>query len=522
MLKIVSPDTMKNMDKRAMEEYSIPGIVLMENAGRKLAEQVNNIWENQSIKSSKKVVVFCGKGNNGGDGFVVARHLSNAGFDIHVFITADPNEIKGDALVNLHIIQKMDIDIHTTLEKDFLQKASRVTDGAFAVVDALFGTGLKGEVKGIALEVIELINSFDCHVIACDIPSGISGHTGQVLGTAVRAEETVTMALLKTGIVIFPGAQYTGKLTVADIGMPYSVIKEAETEAILLEKQYIADLFNECPLDAHKGDFGRVFVIAGSRGMSGAAALAGLASARSGAGLVTVGIPESLNDIIEMKLTEVMSIPLSETSEGSISNEALKQALEFAQKCNAVAIGPGLSMNDDTRQFVKQFVEDCKKPLVIDADGLNALSDEPNLLAETSLCQTVITPHPGEMARLLSTTTDVVQRDRIGAARAAASKLGSTVVLKGAGTLIVTPDGDTWINTTGNPGMATGGSGDVLTGIITAFIARGMKPTEAALAGVFIHGLAGDIAVEKMGGGISLIASDIIGYLHEAFKIIFS
>lgn len=277
----------------------------------------------------------------------------------------------------------------------------------------------------------------------------------------------------------------------------------------------IRPFFKPYPKDAHKGDFGRVFIIAGSAGMTGAAVLAGLSALRSGAGLVTVGIPESLNDILEIKLTEAMTLPLPEGPKRSFGENALTPALDFASKCDVIALGPGLSLGEETRHFVKDFIQNCDKPMVIDADALSALATRPAILTNARGPK-IITPHTGEMARLLSTDQKGIQRDRVGAAKKAVEKFGCIAVLKGAGTLVCNLD-SIWVNTTGNPGMATGGSGDVLTGIITGFMARGMEPIEAALAGAYIHGLAGDLAAKEK-GEISLIAGDIIEFLPTAIK----
>lgn len=515
-MKVVSPSTMRELDRKAIEDMNVPGIVLMENAGREVALAVKRLWDEDPLKKKRKVVLFCGKGNNGGDGFVAARHLANMGFEPIIFLVAEPEAIKGDAAINYHIILNMDISVIIIESGEDLDRAREHCGDAAAIVDALFGTGLRGEVRGTGRQAIELINSLDVPVVAVDIPSGISGETGKVLGAAVRARETVTMALPKMGMVLYPGAAYAGKIIVADIGMPSSILKSVKAEAELLEKDQVAGLFKPYPPDAHKGTFGRVFILAGSAGMTGAAALCSLAAARSGAGLVTLGTPESLNDIMEAKITEVMTLALPETPQRSFSIKALEKALEFSSRCDAAAIGPGLSRQDETRDFIRQFVAACPVPMVIDADGLNALAEKPEILAGLKV-PAIITPHPGEMARLLSTDAGAVQEDRVGAVREAAKRFKCTALLKGARTMIAAPEGSLWINPTGNPGMATGGSGDVLTGIIAAFLARGMEPWEAAAAGAYIHGLAGDLAAAAK-GEISLIASDLLDFLPEAFS----
>ncbi|MDI3480966.1 MAG: ADP-dependent NAD(P)H-hydrate dehydratase / NAD(P)H-hydrate epimerase [Tepidanaerobacteraceae bacterium] len=518
MVKVVSPEVMREMDRKAMEDMGVPGAVLMENAGREVAIAVKRICERMAaekriFKHEAKIAIFCGKGNNGGDGFVAARHLANMGFKPEVFLVAAAEEIKGDAAANYRIILNMNIPVHPVRDEKHLEIARILAKSSAAVVDAIFGTGLKGEVQGVSRKVIELINELEVPVVSVDIPSGISGRTGKVLGAAVKAEETVTMALPKLGLVIYPGAAYAGRISVADIGMPFQIIRQASAEAEVLENNAIRNFFVPYPPDAHKGTFGRVFILAGSLGFTGAAALAGLAAIRSGAGLVTVGVPESLNDILEVKLTEAMTLPLPETPERGLCITALEKALEFSARCDAVALGPGLSQQEETAEFVRQFVKQCPVPMVIDADGLNVLAKKPAAFNAPA----VITPHPGEMARLLGTTADEVQQDRLKAVREAARRFGCTALLKGARTLIASSEGRLFINPTGNPGMATGGSGDVLCGMIAAFLARGMSPDQAAAAGVYIHGLAGDIAAERE-GQLSMTAGDIIKYLPDAFK----
>jgi hydroxyethylthiazole kinase-like uncharacterized protein yjeF len=308
-----------------------------------------------------------------------------------------------------------------------------------------------------------------------------------------------------------------GKIIVADISMPEQVKKEAEEEAELIDRRLLSQIYKPYPQDAHKGTFGRTLIIAGSKGMTGACALAGKAAARCGAGLVTIGIPESLNDILASKVTEVMTLPLEENFT-SISEKALDKALEFSLNCDAVAIGPGLSQNPETKSFVRSFVRRCRKPLVIDADGLNALAEDIAAFKDAQ-CPIIITPHPGEMARLLSTTIEDIQANRVKSVKMAAEKFSSVAVLKGASTLLATKEGKLFINPTGNPGMATGGSGDVLTGIIVGFLARGFLPKEAAISAIYVHGLAGDLAAQKF-GEISMLAGDIIDFIPKAIKTI--
>jgi hydroxyethylthiazole kinase-like uncharacterized protein yjeF len=512
---VLSPSTMRKADLTAIEKFNIPGMVLMENAGLHVAQAVKEVFIKQKKYSDKCVAIICGKGNNGGDGFVAARHLANDGYSVDVFVLAKENEIKGDALSNLEIIKKMDIPIKTVTTSEDMAMMEMKCKCVSVIVDAIFGTGIKGEIHGIAQEAIRIINNSKSYIIAVDIPSGISGQTGKVLGVATKANETVTMAALKMGLVLYPGASYAGKIHVVDIGMPKKVLCDLQPEGFLTDREEVISLFKPYPPYAHKGNFGRVFIIAGSRGMAGAAALAAKAAVHCGAGLVTLGIPKSLNDIIQVKVTEAMTAPLPETADGTLSLDCLEQALAFSVKCDAVALGPGLSQHEETKRFVKNFVMECPVPMVIDADALNALAESPDVFTKTS-APVLITPHPGEMARLLKVASSDIEQDRIAAVKRGVSMWGCTVLLKGARSLIGHTDGRLWINPTGNPGMATGGSGDVLTGMTAALIARAMATHEAAVAGAYIHGMAGDLAADEM-GQISLAAGDIIRFLPRAF-----
>jgi len=516
-MKVVMPETMKKLDKIAVEEYGIPSIVLMENAGKAVADVAERAFFEQRLKA-KRVYVFCGKGNNGGDGFAAARHFKNKGFEVEVFALEEKTKISKDALINLNIIEKMAIPVYSVNCGDGLKKAYEAAKEEAIIIDALLGTGVKGEVIGIYKEAVEIINSSKGYKVAVDIPSGICGKTGKILGCAVKADETVTMGLLKPGLLLYPGALYTGKVTVADIGMPVDLIEKIESEGVLLKEDIIKSYFEFYPPNVHKGFFGKVFIIAGSKGLTGAAALCGLAAQRSGAGLVTLGVPESLMPVFEVKLTEVMKKPLPDR-EGSISIKALDKALEISENMDAVAVGPGLSTDEETQEFVREFIKNCKKFMVVDADGINAFQKRPeDLLKRKS--DIIITPHSGELARLLNLSASKIEENRWMAVTEAAEKFQCTVILKGARTLIKSHTSPIFINPTGNPGMATGGSGDVLTGIIAAFLARKMSPLNAAKAAVFIHGLAGDFA-KKQKGEASLIAGDIIENLPKAFKRLF-
>jgi len=520
-MKIVNTAQMREVDRRAIEERGIPGRVLMENAGKAVADLIRRaIGE----ASGARAIVFSGRGNNGGDGFVVARHLAQWGMRVKVVLAARASEIAGDAAHHLDAARKTGVpivelpqEISWHSNRDALLTAAMEAD---VLVDALLGTGIHGEVGGIISQLIGLINASRqpgrSVVVAVDIPSGIHSDTGEVCGRAVEADHTVTMGLPKLGLVVGEGIAHAGQVTVADIGFPRDLIAATPCEAEFIEREWADSIIPRRRPDAHKGDFGRVAVIAGAVGYTGAAALSSMAALRMGAGLVTLGVPASLNDILEVKVTEVMTRPLPETSARTLSMAARDPALAFAHGADVVIMGPGLSRHEETMSVVRDLIAAIDRPLVLDADGLNALGGDPAPL-KSRKAPTICTPHPGEMGRLLGVSTDEVQGDRLGVARRAAGELGCIMVLKGARTIIATPDGQVRVNPTGNPGMASGGTGDVLTGMIGGLLAQGPAPFDAAAAAVFFHGLAADRAAEQKTEPC-LIAGDIIDFLPSALK----
>jgi NAD(P)H-hydrate epimerase len=502
---------MQDLDRRAIHECGIPGIVLMENAGRCAADLLVRFFP--QVRRGQ-VAILTGPGNNGGDGFVIARHLKNWGVHTEVYLFASIDEVEGDALTNLHVWLKMGGDLAEILYKGDFVRIKKELSQSSLIVDAIFGTGLNSEVKGLPKEVISFINSLSQPVMAVDIPSGIDATQGKVLGAAIQATLTATFGLAKVGQVIEPGASYVGRLEVIDIGIPSKLIEEAHIKTHLIDADELDRGFlAPRPAEAHKGDYGHLFVLAGSPGKTGAAALLCHSAMRSGTGLVTLGIPTSLNPILEAKLTEAMTEPLPDT-DGYLSTDALGRIMQLLEGKTALALGPGISTKPQVQGLLVELIPQVPVPLVIDADGITALATQPEILKE---CKNtvVITPHPGEMARLMGTTAQKVQEDRIGVAKECASLYGSIVVLKGDKTVIATPAEEVFINPTGNPGMASGGMGDVLTGMIGGLVAQGLPPLKAATWGVFLHGLAGDIAAQTLGEA-PLVASDIIDYLPQA------
>lgn len=512
-MRIVTADEMKALDRAAIEDYGISGLVLMENAGRQVVDLIRRVTGGVR---GKVVTIFIGKGNNGGDGLVIARHLLNMGAEVKVLSIVNLSEISGDAAVNLEIWRKMDQKVYSVHQGDGTNIVKLALMNTDLIVDAIYGNGFHGKVSEKVGRVIEVLNNSGKPIVAVDVPSGLEAGTGRVNGPCIRAHYTVTFGLPKLGLFLEPGADHAGEITVADISLPGVLVEKVAPQRHLITAECVKEWLPPRPAPSHKGNFGRVLVIAGSRGMTGAAGLAGEAALRSGAGLVTVAVPETLHDIMEAKLTEVMTVPLPDTGSGSLSREACQRILPLAENMDVLAIGPGLSQAPEVTALVKELITSIKIPFVLDADALNAIAGEVGILRKLQ-APAVITPHPGEMARLMGSVPKDIQEDRLGNAVKAAAAWNVVTLLKGSRTVVASPDGTVYINSTGNPGMATGGSGDVLTGIIASLIAQGLKPARAAAAGAYLHGLAGDLAAREK-GMMGLIASDIISALPAAGK----
>ena len=511
-MKVVTAEQMREIDRKAMAEGGIAGLELMEHAGRAVAEAAAGMIE---ACPDRPILILCGRGNNGGDGLVAARHLAQMNREVKVFLAAKPEQLSGDAKANLKRLEEAGL---VAVEVEDAEPIARACRQGGLVVDALLGTGSTGEVRGLLAGLIEAVNACGRAVLAVDVPSGLDANSGSPLGLAVRAKQTVTMGLPKLGLFMWPGADYAGRVSVADIGLPADMISESPSVADLIEPEWVRLLLPQRRRTAHKGDFGRVLVIAGSVGMTGAGCLCAEAALRVGAGLVTVGCPDSLNDIMEVKLTEVMTFPLPETYERTLDTRALALILELAEDASVLAIGPGLSRHPDTALLVQRLVGRVGKPMVIDADGLNALAEAPTLL-ESEHAPAVLTPHPGEMARLMGVAAEEVQANRAHFAQAAANRFRSVVILKGAYSLVAEAGRPLTINPTGNPGMASAGTGDVLTGMVAGLIAQGLLPFEAAGTGAYLHGLAGDLAAKRVGEA-SLVAGEMTNTLPEAIRLV--
>lgn len=512
-MKVVTPCQMNDIDKFAINNIGIPGIVLMENAALRVVDEI--VKDTDTI-SGKKVLLFTGKGNNGGDAFAVARHLCCKGALVEVYIVEDKESITGDAKINLDILHNMEILPRVLTDKEQLNDLESEILKAHIVVDGIFGTGFKGIVQGIIADIIGIINKSGTRVVSIDIPSGIDGETGKVNGECIRAHKTVTFALPKLGTVIHPGCEYTGELKVVDIGIPAAAVRSQEIKISIIERDYVLDNMPQRLSDSNKGSYGKIIVITGSSGMTGAGALTAKAALRTGAGLVYLGVPASLTPIYETAVIDAITVPFEDNGTGYFSKSCTPQIINKLQGMSLLAAGPGLSVNDYIIEIIGNIIEKAQMPLVLDADALNAISNNVAVLRKLKT-EAVITPHPGEMARLTGISIQDVQNNRINVTREFAEKWGVVTVLKGSRTVVACPTGRVFINTTGNPGMAVGGTGDVLTGIISGLIAQGVKPVDAAAMGVYIHGLAGDEAAEDK-GIYGLIAGDIVEQLPYTIK----
>ena len=509
LMGLYTGEQMRKVDGTAIHGIGIPGSHLMERAGVAVADEILERFE------PEEVVVFCGKGNNGGDGFVVARELFNAGVEVTVFTLAPADQYDGDAKLNLEVLGNLGVDVREAVDASgaLHEDAAVMTEMADVVVDAVFGTGFTGAAKGPAAAVIELINDAVGAVVSIDIPSGVGADKGTVNGPAVDADLTVALHAAKVGHFVTPGGAFSGEVAVVPIGIP--PLCDHPTDVWLLTVEGLQPLVVPKGLLDHKRSVGTVLVIGGSAGMTGAAHMTAMAALRSGAGLVHAALPEGAGGDTPYPEVITVSVPSAEGRFGSQSREAL---FGEAGGLRAVALGPGLGRADETRLLVKELIQ-IDKPLLIDADGLYALGERPEILAERT-APTVLTPHEGELARLLGFPADEVAAKRLEMARSAASRSNATVVLKGEGTIVADPSGRAYIVPTGNPGLATPGTGDVLSGVIVAQLAKGLGATDAACLGAFLHGLAADLAAERAVGTEGMVAGDLLPYLPVAVELV--
>jgi hydroxyethylthiazole kinase-like uncharacterized protein yjeF len=519
-MKIVTSDEMRSIDRVTSERFGVPSLTLMENAGSAVAE-----FALASYPQAKTFAVICGKGNNGGDGFVAARKLQQAGREVRFLLLADPTELQGDAAINFARLQKNSVLRETAPDKSnsgslvifnaWGEPAFREIFSCDVLIDAILGSGFRPPVGGLYAEAIAKINAAIAPVVAVDIPSGAGADVmGDQTGALARADAIVTFTAPRPAHVF--GGLAAGPTVIAPIGSPPEAI-ESELHLQVITPKEIAELISPRPRDSNKGMYGHVLVAGGSLGKTGAAVMAGFSALRTGAGLVTVASPRSALGIIAGYHPELMTEPLSETDAGTIAKEALEEFNRLAENKTVLAIGPGISRHPGTGEFVRAIVIKTQIPIVLDADGLNAFEGQVQKLNGHNRTL-VLTPHPGEMARLTGLSTAAIQRDRVNVARSFAQDHQLILVLKGDRTVIADPEGEVWVNTTGNPGMATGGTGDILTGVVAGMLAQNPKRAFlAVLAAVYLHGMAGDVAEESTGEQ-SLVATDLITSLPEAFR----
>lgn len=510
-MKVLTAAQMRELDRQAIEEIGLPGALLMENAGRAAAAVLQRHF---GVCFPGPVLVLAGKGNNGGDGYVLARTLQAAGWQVRTVVLTAAEAIVGDAALHLQVLLRCGGAVEFVAEAPALEAILARQTSVRVAVDALLGTGLASAVQGLYARAIDWLNACQAPILALDIPSGVDATSGQILGCAVQASVTVSFASAKLGQLLYPGAACCGTLEVVEIGLPLAPPLPAVERHIFVDSKVAAEVLPLRPVTGHKGTFGHLLVVGGSRGKSGALALSAAGGLRSGAGLVTAAGPASLQPVLAQQLLEVMSAPLAEV-DGNLSLQSLPALQQLWQDKAALALGPGLGESAEARALARRLVIDCPLPLVLDADGLNALGPQPELLLERAGRATVLTPHPGEMAGLCGLTIAEVEADRIGIARSFARRYQVVLVLKGARSLVASPQGEVFINSTGNPGLASGGSGDVLTGLIGGLLAQGLPATAAAVLGVYLHGLAAE-RLSRQQGTAGLAASDLARELPAA------
>lgn len=509
-MKLVTADQMRKLDRTAIDEFGIPSLGLMERAGKALADFICRHF----TASRGTIAVLVGRGNNGGDGLVTARLLIERGYEVIIFLTSTAVELSPDSRANwerLALLTPTFIYIKDTTD---LKTHSIAIARCACIVDALLGTGLSSEVKSPYRDIIDFINSLKMPVVAADIPSGLSSDTGMPLGGAIRARWTVTFGLPKQGLFTGQGPDYAHDVEIADIGIPAEAIGRVDTKMHLIDPSLFCDQLKPRDAKSHKGDFGHVVVFAGSEGKLGAGYLTGMAALRAGSGLVTYALPDKAFTKFDARYPEIMAVSIPDRGRGHFHPDGVADALNVIKDKTVVALGPAIGTHDDTRAFVMELIRRVRLPLVIDADGLNVLAQNIHAL-DYRPTTTILTPHPGEMERLTGQGKKI--EERMPSAVKLATSRRVHVVLKGHQTIVASPDGSAFINPTGNPAMASAGMGDALTGIIAGFVSQEMNPTMAAVAAVYLHGLAGDIAAKQFGER-GVVASDVIKCFPEAMR----
>ena len=511
---LVTSESMRAIDREAIDKHKIPSLDLMEKAGQGIAERLltHNIID---PSTDNKIAVICGKGNNGGDGFVVARYLHDAGVNVCLYFIGPAKALSKDASVNYNRAVKSGVPLTEIKKVADLEDIRNCTH----IIDAIFGTGFKGSPRNLSAKVIGIINEQETAVIAIDMPSGLNADNGTHQGAVIQADYTFALALPKYGLFLSPGRELAGVVDIVPIGIPDEVMKKRKLSHQLITAEMVSKKLPERDPKGHKGDFGKLLVISGSTGMTGAACLCANSALRSGCGIVRVGCPQGVQPVLAIKLTEAMTQPLPDISKkGVLALRSLGELRKLAKEHDALAIGPGLGLHHETQELVRRFVSKNEKPIVVDADALTALSADMNKINESKAAM-VLTPHSGEFERLTEETVPDKIQERFDIALEFAKNYNVTLLLKGSPTIIACPNGNCYLNPTGNDGMATAGSGDVLTGIIGSLFAQGMTSENAAICGAFIHGTAGDIAADALTPR-AMIAGDMIEFLPEAFDVL--
>ncbi len=511
---LLKASEMREADNYTINTLGIPGIVLMENAGIAAVDALN---EAVPPEYPRKICILCGKGNNGGDGFVIARHLFLGGDEVNVYLLGEKKALSGDAETNMKIAEKLGIAVTETPGAEEWEKHSETLLRSEIIVDAILGTGITKPVEGLYKTVVNAINRTEAFILAVDIPTGLQTDDGGMMGAAVIADMTVTFAYPKISHMMPPAEHYCGEIIVADICIPPEAVKFEEGKRELLLDSKVKKILQPRNMTDHKGDFGHLLVIAGSMGKIGAATMTARSATLSGAGLVSIAAPASCVPVIQSTLTQEMAISLQDDNTGKFITKSIDTVLKTLEKKTAAALGPGMGTEPETSKFLDAFLNEVDLPTVIDADGLNILAENKTQMKIIKGRKVILTPHPGEFSRLTGISTKEIQEKRLELARRFAMEWGITLILKGYRSVVATPEGDIYISTTGNPGMASGGSGDVLTGIIGGLLAMGTDPIDAACYAVHAHGLAGDIAEEKQ-GEVSMNAGDIMSSISEAIQ----
>jgi NAD(P)H-hydrate epimerase len=512
--RVVTAKEMAAVDKYTIESLDIPGRVLMENAGRAVFAVIRDRW---ASLTGKRFAALCGKGNNGGDGFVVARYLQEAGASCDIFLAGSAKDLRGDAQANHALLARLGGAVREIQSFETLPELGHVD----LIVDALLGTGVQGPLQGLMGQIVTRINESGRPVIAIDLPTGMDADTGEIAGPCVRAETTVTMGCRKQGLLFSPAREHAGTLVVAEIGFPVAAFRQVEQNSdtkratYLLAGPVLSTWVPRRPATAFKNRVGQILAIAGSTGFGGAARLTAVSTMRAGAGLVVLAAPESLLPSLEAATAEVIKLPLPEEN-GAISAAAIDRLQTRLPWAEVIALGPGLGTSPGAGALVKHVLAQFLGTIVLDADGLNLLAGQQDLIRRAA-GKIILTPHPGELSRLTGADKAAIAHNPVAVARQTAENLGQVLVLKGAPTVVASPTGEVFINSTGNAGMATGGSGDVLTGLIAGLAGQGLDPLRAALLGVYLHGLAGDLARDRLGEW-SLMAGDIIEHLPRALQ----